>query len=68
MSSFKTILNKSIVFSLTSLLLLYNIAKVGTIRALVGRAIFAITRVRARAIEGVVLGVVGIRLFSLKTC
>jgi hypothetical protein len=55
------------VFSLTFLLLLYNIAKVGTIKALANRAIFAIARVRARAIEGVALGVVSIRLFGLKT-
>jgi hypothetical protein len=54
-------------FSLTSLLLLYNITKVGTIRALANRAIFAITKVKARAIEGIVLGVIGIRLFSPKT-
>jgi hypothetical protein len=67
-SSFKTILNKFIAFSLTSLLLLYNIVKVGTIRALAGRAIFAIAKVGARAIEGVVLGVVGVRLFGPKTC
>jgi hypothetical protein len=51
MSSFRIILNKFIVFSLTSLLLLYNITRVGTIRALAGRAIFIITKVRARAIE-----------------
>jgi hypothetical protein len=55
------------VFSLTSLLLLYNIIKVGTIRALVSKAIFAITKVRARAIKGVTLGVIGIRLFGPKT-
>jgi hypothetical protein len=67
-SSFKTILNKFIVFSLTSLLLLYNITKVGTIKALASRAIFAIARVGARAIEGVILKVVGIRLFGPKTC
>jgi hypothetical protein len=54
-------------FSLTSLLLLYNITKVGTIRALASRAIFTITKVRARAIEGVALRVIGIRLFGLKT-
>jgi hypothetical protein len=67
-SSFKTILNKFIAFSLTFLLLLYNITKVGTIRALVNRAIFVITRVRARAIKGVILGVISIKLFGLKTC
>jgi hypothetical protein len=41
---------------------------VGTIRALVNRAIFVITRVRARAIKGVILGVISIKLFGLKTC
>jgi hypothetical protein len=66
-SSFKTILNKSIAFSLTSLLLLYNITKIGTIKALASKAIFAITKVRAKAIKGVVLRVIGIRLFSSKT-
>jgi hypothetical protein len=66
-SSFRTILNKSIAFSLTSLLLLYNITKVGTIKALASKAIFVIARVRAKAIEGVALGVVSIRLFSPKT-
>jgi hypothetical protein len=40
---------------------------VGTIRALASRAIFAIARVRARAIKGVTLEVIGIRLFSPKT-
>jgi hypothetical protein len=55
------------VFSLTSLLLLYNITKVRTIKALANKAIFIITRVKARAIEGVVLRVISIRLFSLKT-
>jgi hypothetical protein len=67
MSSFKTILNKFIVFSLTFLLLLYNIIRVGTIRALVNKAIFVITRVGARAIKGIILGVVDIRLFGSKT-
>jgi hypothetical protein len=66
-SSFKTILNKSIASSLTSLLLLYNIAKVGTIGALASRAIFAITRVGARAIKGIILRVISVRLFSPKT-
>ena len=66
-SFFKTILNKFIAFSLTSLLLLYNIIKVGTIRALASKAIFAITRVGARAIEGIALGVMGVRLFGPKT-
>jgi hypothetical protein len=66
-SSFKTILNKSIAFSLTSLLLLYNIIKVGIIRALASRAIFAIAKVGARAIKGIILGVIDIRLFSPKT-
>jgi hypothetical protein len=40
---------------------------VGTIRALASRAIFAIARVGARAIKGVALRVINIRLFSLKT-
>jgi hypothetical protein len=66
-SSFKTILNKFIAFSLTSLLLLYNITRVETIKALAGRAIFAIAKVGARAIEGVILRVMGIRLFGPKT-
>jgi hypothetical protein len=61
-SFFNTILNKSIASSSTSLLLLSNITRVGTIRALANRAIFKITR--ARAIERVALGVVGIRLFG----
>jgi hypothetical protein len=63
-SFFKTILNKFIVFSLTSLLLLYNIAKVGTIKALISKAIFAITKVRAKAIKGIILRVISIKLFS----
>jgi hypothetical protein len=67
-SSFKTILNKFIAFSLTSLLLLYNITRVGTIKALANRAIFVITKVGARAIEGVILRVISIRLFGFKTC
>ena len=66
-SFFRTILNKSIIFNLTSLLLLYNIIKVETIRALVNKAIFVIIRVRARALEGVILGVINIRLFSPRT-
>jgi hypothetical protein len=66
-SFFKTILNKFIAFSLTSLLLLYNITKVGTIKALANRAIFVIARVRARAIKGVILRVISIRLFGPKT-
>jgi hypothetical protein len=66
-SSFKTILNKFIMFSLTSLLLLYNIIKVGTIKALTSKAIFAITKVRARAIKGIILKVVNVRLFGPKT-
>jgi hypothetical protein len=64
MSSFKTILNKFIMSNLTSLLLLYNIAKVGTIKALVSRAIFTIAKVGARAIKGVILRVISIRLFG----
>jgi hypothetical protein len=67
-SSFKTILNKFIVFSLTSLLLLYNITKVRTIKALASKAIFIIIKVRARAIEGIILGVIDIKLFGSKTC
>jgi hypothetical protein len=55
-------------FSLTSLLLLYNITKVGTIKALVSKAIFVITKVRARAIKGIALRVISIRLFGFKTC
>jgi hypothetical protein len=55
------------VFSLTSLLLLYNIVKVGTIKALISKAIFIITKVRARAIKGIILRVISIRLFSPKT-
>jgi hypothetical protein len=66
-SFFKTILNKSIAFSLTSLLLLYNITKVRTIRALASRAIFAITKVKAKTTKGITLRVMGIRLFSPKT-
>jgi hypothetical protein len=66
-SSFKIILNKFIMFNLTSLLLLYNITKVGTIKALASKAIFAITKVRAGAIKGVALGVIGIRSFGPKT-
>jgi hypothetical protein len=54
-------------FSLTSLLLLYNIIKVGTIKALTSKAIFAITKVRARAIKGIILKVVNVRLFGPKT-
>jgi hypothetical protein len=55
------------VFSLTSLLLLYNIIKVRTIKALTNRAIFTITKIKARAIKGVILEVIGIKLFGLKT-
>jgi hypothetical protein len=54
-------------FSLTSLLLLYNIIKVRTIKALAGKAIFIITKVRARAIKGIALRVISIRLFGFKT-
>jgi flagellar motor switch protein FliG len=54
-------------FSLTSLLLLYNITKVRTIKALANRAIFIITKVRAKAIKGIILRVISIKLFSLKT-
>jgi hypothetical protein len=41
---------------------------VRTIKALTSKAIFAIIRVKARAINGVALGVIGVRLFSPKTC
>jgi hypothetical protein len=67
MSFFKTILNKFIVFNLTFLLLLYNIIKVGIIKALVNKAIFAIIKVRAKVIKGIILRVINIRLFGLKT-
>jgi hypothetical protein len=40
---------------------------VGTIGALISRAIFAIARVRARATKGIALRVISIRLFSPKT-
>jgi hypothetical protein len=40
---------------------------VGTIKALANRAIFVITRVGAKAIKGVILRVINIRLFGLKT-
>ena len=66
-SSFKTILNKFIAFSLTSLLLLYNITKVGTIKALANRAIFTIAKVKAKAIKGIILKVISIKLFSFRT-
>ena len=39
----------------------------GTIKALASKAIFIITKVGAKAIKGIILGVIGIRLFSLKT-
>jgi hypothetical protein len=55
------------VFSSTFLLLLYNIARVGTIRALASKAIFTIAKVKAGAIKGIALRVIGIRLFGLKT-
>ena len=66
-SFFRTILNKFIAFSLTSLLLLYNIAKVGIIKALISKAIFIIAKVGAKAIKGVILRVISIRLFGLRT-
>ena len=66
-SSFKTILNKFIAFSLTSLLLLYNITKVGIIKALANKAIFIITKVRAKVIKGIILRVISIKLFGFKT-
>jgi hypothetical protein len=56
------------VFSSTSSLLLYNIIRVGTIRALTSKAIFAITRVGVRAIKGIILRVISVRLFGPKTC
>jgi hypothetical protein len=40
---------------------------VGTIKALASKAIFAITKVKVRAIKGIILRVINIRLFSLKT-
>jgi hypothetical protein len=40
---------------------------VGTIKALANKAIFAITKVRAKAIKGIVLRVISIKLFSLRT-
>jgi hypothetical protein len=40
---------------------------VGTIKALASKAIFAIAKVKARAIEGIILRVVNIRLFGPKT-
>jgi hypothetical protein len=40
---------------------------VGTIKALVNKAIFTIIRVKAKAIKGITLKVINIRLFSLKT-
>jgi flagellar motor switch protein FliG len=51
-------------FSLTFLLLLYNITKVGIIKALASKAIFAITKVKAKAIKSVILRVISIRLFG----
>jgi hypothetical protein len=55
------------VFNLTSLLLLYNITKVGIIKVLTSRTIFVITKVKAKAIKGVILRVINIRLFSPRT-
>jgi hypothetical protein len=54
-------------FNLTFLLLLYNIIKVGTIKALISKAIFIIAKVGAKAIKGVILRVISIRLFGLRT-
>jgi hypothetical protein len=51
-------------FSLTFLLLLYNITKVRTIKALASKAIFIIAKVKARAIKGITLRVINIRLFG----
>jgi hypothetical protein len=53
-------------FSLTFLLLLYNIIKVETIKALANKAIFTITKVKAKAIKGVILRVISVRLFGLR--
>jgi hypothetical protein len=40
---------------------------VGIIKALASKAIFAITKVKARAIKGIILRVISIKLFSPKT-
>jgi ABC-type thiamin/hydroxymethylpyrimidine transport system permease subunit len=40
---------------------------VGTIKALASEAIFIITKVRARAIKGIILRVINIRLFRFRT-
>jgi hypothetical protein len=40
---------------------------VGTIKALASKAIFIITKVRARAIKGIILRVINIRLFRFRT-
>jgi hypothetical protein len=40
---------------------------VRTIKALVSKAIFVITKVRAKAIKGIILRVISVKLFSLKT-
>jgi hypothetical protein len=40
---------------------------VGTIKALANKAIFIITKVRTKAIKGIILRVISIKLFSLKT-
>jgi hypothetical protein len=40
---------------------------VGIIKALISKAIFIITKVGAKAIEGVILRVISIKLFGSKT-
>jgi hypothetical protein len=40
---------------------------VGTIKALANRAIFVIIRVKTKAIKGITLRVINIRLFNLRT-
>jgi hypothetical protein len=40
---------------------------VGIIKALASKAIFAITKIKARAIKGIILRVISIKLFSPKT-
>jgi hypothetical protein len=40
---------------------------VGTIKALASKAIFIIAKVKAKAIKGIVLRVISVRLFSPKT-
>jgi hypothetical protein len=40
---------------------------VGTIKALANKAIFIITKVKTRVIKGIILRVISVRLFSLRT-